>query len=116
ESEYFGVNCLIILILGLHSFFYKLFSAQKITSTDNRRIQSLKITRPLSSLQSVILVLLSVASFLGVYYANDYNLLSMLFRGGLLKDESPIESGAVSLIFNQTIRPLSMLCLLYYLC
>jgi len=61
------------------------------------------------------LITLSLLSFLAVFYANNFSIISMLVRGGSLKNTVDFQSTTIYLIIEQFLRPISFLCLLFYL-
>lgn len=114
EHEYFYMNILIILIIIIYQFLYNLLYRIRLSEKNTSFIRKFVITTQLSSLQVVLLILLSLFSFFMVFQANNSNLLSMLVRGGELK-EVATQSKSASLIIFRVFQPISMMVLLYYI-
>lgn len=114
ESEYYFMNILIIIILLLYQIFYNYFYKKNLKQKRINFVEKLQIDDKLNILQSILLILLSLFSFLLVYRANNSNILSMLFRGGDFK-ESVEMSSVTALIIFRVFQPIAMMCLLYYI-
>ncbi|MEA4828961.1 MAG: O-antigen polymerase [Enterococcus thailandicus] len=114
EYEYFFMNILIIVIIISYQFLYELFLKIKLSEKNTSFTRKFEINPNLSSFQICLLILLSLFSFLMVYKANNSNLLSMLVRGGALK-EYATQSQSASLIIFRVFQPMSMMILLYYI-
>jgi hypothetical protein len=112
--EYTYMNILIILILVFYQLFYTYFYKQKIKEKRRNFILKLDINKKLNSLQTFLIVSLSFASFLLIFNVNNNSILSMLFRGGELKDLVEMTSVKSLIVFN-VFQPLAMMCLLYYI-
>lgn len=114
EAEYFYMNLLIIFIFLFYQIFYYFFSQKKITNSRIRFFDRFSLTQKLNSTQTILLIGISLFSFLMVFWANSFSIFSMFFRGGELKELS-LESKSSSLIVFRTFQPLAMMCLLYYI-
>lgn len=114
EVEYFYMNVLIILIFLFYQFFYYYFLQKKVANAHIRFFEKFSLSKKLNSVQTILLIGISLFSFFMVFGANNFNLISMFFRGGALK-ESAVESGTSSLIIFRVFQPLAMMCLLYYI-
>lgn len=115
EYEYFYLNLIIIAILIFYQCFYYYFLKLKLTDRNIQFVETLKVNFKLSIKQIFLLFSISIISFLTIFYLNKFNIVSMLIRGGELKEQSEnIESSTMLLIIGQTIRPLSFMCLLYF--
>lgn len=114
EREYYYMNLLILLILFTYQTFYSIFYLKKINLGYAQLLQRFLIDKKLVTSQISLLVILSLLSFFLVFMANNFNLMSMLFRGGAFK-ETVLESKSSSLIIFRFFQPLSMMCLLYYM-
>lgn len=113
EYEYFHLNILILFIFIFYEFFYRLFT-KKLKFKTFSNISKLDIGN-CSYKQTFLLILISLISFFSVLYLNGFNINRLLFRGGEFSGE--IDSGmssSFSLIFTQTLRPLAIICFLYY--
>jgi oligosaccharide repeat unit polymerase len=126
-SDYLNINILIIIILLLYQLFYYFFYQYNIYKKNNkyilkpgiskkhiRVVTKLEVKNKLDHLQTSHLIILSVLSFILVFYANNYSILSMLFRGGDFKETVGLSSTSHLVIFR-IFQPLSMMSLLYYI-
>lgn len=114
EHEYFYMNLLIIFIIIVCQALYNLLYKIRLSPKKTNFIRKFVINPKLSSLQVILLVLISLFSFYMVFRANNSNLLSMLVRGGELK-ELASQSKSTSLIIFRVFQPMSMMVLLYYI-
>ncbi len=114
ETEYFYMNLLIIFIFLFYQISYYFFLQRKITNSRIRFFEKFSLAQKLNPAQTLLLIGISLFSFFIVFWANNFNLFSLFFRGGALK-ESAVESGTTSLIIFRTFQPLAMMCLLYYI-
>ena len=114
ESEYFYMNILLIFIMLLYQLFYSFFYQKKINEKKENLILKLEIDNKLNSLQTLLLISLSFASFFLIFNANNNSILSMLFRGGEFKELVKMSSTSGLIIFG-VFQPLAMICLLYYI-
>lgn len=114
EDEYFYINLLIIVILLIYKLFYNYFYSKKIKEKNKIILSKFNINNKLNSLQSLLLLSLSIISFILIFNANNNSLFSMLFRGGEFKDLVQMSS-TTGLIIFRVFQPLSMMCLLYYI-
>lgn len=115
EIEYFTINILIIFIIIIYQIFYSLFS---ISSVDNKNLRSIKkfeIKNKYIISQNIKLLILSLLSFLIYYWFNNFNIYSMLIRGGEFKESNQDTSSSLMLVITQVVRPISMIVLFYYL-
>jgi oligosaccharide repeat unit polymerase len=124
EAEYFYTNILIIFILLFFRFFYDVFRKVKISSTIDKRIQNYKEyclnQNCLNQKGEILIILISLISFLIVFQSNHYNIIPMLIRGGdyvtAITENFQIEESPTKwLIVTNFIRPMPMICFLYYL-
>lgn len=115
ESEYFYMNILIIFIFLLYQLIYSsFFKRTKISNSKIHFLEKLSLPKKLNLVQTLLLIIISLFSFYMIFQANNFNITSMFFRGGALK-ELMVESGTSSLIIFRVFQPLSMMCLLYYI-
>lgn len=114
EEEYFFMNVLILLMMLIYQFVYTLFLQKKKSHTMIRIIDGFTINDRMRKTQVLLLLALAALSFFMIFRANNFSLLSMLFRGGEFK-ESTVGSQASRLIIFRLFQPLSMMCLLYYI-
>ncbi|WP_406603589.1 O-antigen polysaccharide polymerase Wzy [Niabella agricola] len=114
EKDYFSTNLLIIAIMIAYEIFYMSFLRKSLSQKAIKSVDRYEIGE-LTSSQSFILVIISLISFSLVLYANNGSLLSMLIRGGDYKEENASSSSVLSLIIYQFCRPLSIICLFYYI-
>lgn len=114
ESDYIFMNILVIIILIIYSFSYYLSSSKKINKHLHRFSERYFIRENSNISINLLLVSLALVSFFAVFYANNFNLVSMLVRSGELR-ESNLETKALSLIVFRFFQPLSIVCLYYYL-
>ena len=114
EYEYFYTNLLIIVILLLYQLFYNNFYRKKVKDKYKKIIFKYNINKKLNVVQSGLIISLSIISFLLIFNANNNSIISMLFRGGELKDLVQMSS-TKSIIIFRFFQPLVMMCLLYYI-
>lgn len=114
EDEYFFMNILILFVIAVYQFSYSIFLKKKKTLSKLKFIERFTINNKLTKTQVLFLLALAMLSFYMIFRANNFSLLSMLFRGGEFK-ESIIENKASGLIVFRLFQPLSMMCLLYYI-
>ncbi len=116
EEEYFYLNILIIIIMILYEVFYYLFS--RFSSLSNIKFVDRFELKKLNFKQTITILFLSCLSFILVLYFNGSNFNGLIFRNDDITVATPnvLElSSSSSLIIGQTIRPLAMICLLYYI-
>lgn len=126
-SDYLYINIIIIIILLLYQlhyyFFYhyniyrkdkKLILKPGVSKKHKKLVSKLEVNNKLDLLQTSHLILLSLLSFILVFYANNNSILSMLFRGGDYKEYVGLSS-TFHLIIFRIFQPLSMMSLLYYI-
>lgn len=110
ESEYFYCNLLIICIILTFNLCYFLFTlkmkTKKVTKYNRSEINMLSFNNKIK------IMLICLLSFFIVFKMNNYNIISMLIRGGEFKDGIDISS-TYEMIINNFFKPLSMVCLLY---
>lgn len=117
EEEFFFMNCLILVILILYALFYSYFIKKGIKIKNIGQLRNFEISSLMRMKQAVVLLFVSFTSFFIIYYINGFNLYSMLIRGGgEYKVSSEIQSSALRLVVGHMVRPLSMICLLYFIC
>lgn len=117
ENEFFYTNCIIIVIMILYEVIYNLtYKFEKANSSKKlRMIERFNIVRSLSIQKTGMVIFLSLISFYIVFYFQNFNIFNLLLRGGELVEVNEKPGSSVNLIVNQALRPLSMMCLLYYL-
>lgn len=113
-NDYLFVNIIIIIILLLYQIHYYYFYHYNICNKHKKIVSKLEINNKLNTLQTTLLIFLSLLSFLLVFNANNSSILSMLFRGGDYKELVGM-STPTSLIIFRVFQPLSMMSLLYYI-
>lgn len=114
ESEFFYLNMLILIILIFYEIIYYTIYQVKESSGLLKISEKFIIKQRLSQKQVLRLVLISLVSFFIVFYFNNFNIVSMLIRGGV--EKTTIDSSqASSLIISRVFRPLSMMAFLYYI-
>ena len=116
ESEYFYCNIVVIFILTFYYLFYKVFQKLKFKYII---IDKFLISRKITVKKSLILVIISIAAFLIILNSNGYNFYAMILRGGDLvldpnASTSDNESPTLWLLINNFVRPLSIMCFLFY--
>jgi hypothetical protein len=116
EFEYFNINILIIIILISYNFLYGYFYNQKITGKTSFAVHKLTHRFSPSFIRTPLLLSLSLFSFFMVFRMNNFSILSMLFRGSEFSQELIENQSTTSwLLISYFFRPISMMCLLYYL-
>lgn len=110
EENFFHLNIVIIVIMILYEVFYSFFikSVKVKNHVSERNVH-------LSRKQIVILMFVSIVGFLVTFYTNDFDVVSMMVRGGDLKRTSEISSTALSLFLGQVFRPMPMISLFFVL-
>ena len=114
EQEYFFMNILILYIMLTYQLVYYFFAKKRKTRSTINFIEGFTVNDQMRKSQVLLLILLAIISFYMIFRANNFSLLSMLFRGGEFK-ESNIGSKASGLIIFRFFQPMSMMCLLYYI-
>lgn len=114
ENEYFLMNVLILFIIFIYQGCYWMFTKKKKSASMIRLIKRFEIPDKLMKIQVFLLLALALLSFFMIFKANNFSLLSMLFRGGEFK-ESTVGSKASALIIFRVFQPLSMMSLLFYI-
>lgn len=119
EDEFFFLNILIICILVLYKIIYGIFRKTIKVPRIEKKLNSFKVTDKINFFNSLILIGLSSLSFLLVFASNNFNIFPMLVRGGELvadamKNVEVDESPTKWLIVNNFVRPISIMCFLYY--
>ncbi|HHX69333.1 MAG TPA: oligosaccharide repeat unit polymerase, partial [Gallicola sp.] len=94
--------------------FYLYFYQKKISEKRKNFILKFVIHYKLNPLQILLLISLSIISFLMIYNANSNSIVSMLFRGGEFKELIQMSTTS-GLIIHRVFQPLAMMCLLYYI-
>lgn len=114
ESEFFYLNIIILIILFFYEIVYYTIYQVKESRVFLKVSEKFLINQRLSQKQVIRLIIISLVSFFVVFYFNNFNIISMLIRGGV--EKTTIESSqASSLIISRVFRPLSMMALLYYI-
>ena len=116
ENEIYYMNILIVLILlfyqAFYTLFYKLYREKKSYPIADKFL----IKKKLDRLNSFKLLLISTLSFVFVLYTVDFNIFNLLLRGGELTSRNENSQNiATNLIIIQVVRPLTMMCLYFYL-
>lgn len=114
ENEYFYMNILVIFILLLYQLFYSYFYQRKISDKSKNLVSKFEIYHKLNSSQILLLIFLSIISFLMIYNVNNHSIVSMLFRGGEFKELIQMSTTS-NLIITRVFQPLAMMSLLYYI-
>lgn len=115
EREYFLMNLLIIVIMLIYELFYTIFFYKKLSKDKIKSMTKYEVDQHLTIFQTTLLIVISIVSFCFMFYANSGSILSMLVRGGEFKEESASSSSSINLIVYQFCRPLSIICLFYYI-
>lgn len=112
ESEYFKMNlCILVIILTFHfvyTFFYKIIRIKRYHYDDY-------VVKKISPRQVIFLILLSLFSLGVTFYFLNFNLNKMFFRGVSGEEDTTSISSPFAMVVMQTIRPISIICLMYYL-
>jgi len=119
EDEYFFMNILIIFILVLYKIIYSFFRKTLNTPRIEKKFNNFKIADKITQLNAVLLIIISLLSFFTVFASNNFNIVPMFLRGGelvadVMRNVEEDESPTIWLIINNFVRPLSMMCFLYY--
>lgn len=119
EDEFFFMNNLIIIILILYKIIYSFFRKTIKAPIIEKKFNSFMVKGKITFFNSVILIAISSLSFFIVFASNNFNILPMLLRGGelvvdALKNVQADESLTKWLIVNNFVRPISIMCFLYY--
>lgn len=114
EFEYFYMNIIILLILIGYQLLYNYFYKMKISNKSYLYVQRFSLNNKLSSSQTARLLLCAFFSFIVLFYSSNFNILNLLIREFEFSESG--SSLALGLIIYRFVRPLSMMCLLYYLC
>ena len=114
ETEYFYLNILILLIFLFYEVFYRLFSL-KAAKINIKQIDKFEIST-CTFKQTLLLLFISFVSLVSVLYINNFDINRLIFRGGEVPAEvDTMMSSSFNLIFTQTLRPLAIICFLYYI-
>lgn len=112
ESEYFKMNlCILVIILTFHfvyTFFYKIVRIKRYHYDDY-------VVKKISPRQVIFLILLSLFSLGVTFYFLNFNLNKMFFRGVSGEEDTTSISSPFAMVVMQTVRPISIICLMYYL-
>lgn len=114
EVEYFLMNILIIIIILLYNFLYnKFFRHLQINNIIVKKYNLQKAT----SKEVLFLILLSIFSLLVTFYFLNFDINKMFFRGLYGEEDGGAASisSSSAMALMQTIRPISIICLMYYL-
>ncbi|MFC3159080.1 oligosaccharide repeat unit polymerase [Chryseobacterium arachidis] len=119
EDEYFFMNILILFIIVLYKIIYNFFRKTIAHSKTQNKFSNFKIGDKISFFNAIILIAISSMSFIIVFASNNFNIVPMLIRGGelvadALKNVEQDESPTKWLIVNNFVRPMSIMCFLYY--
>jgi hypothetical protein len=110
-------NLLIISILCLYPWLYNIFYDLKRNNSRfmyQRFLNGTYITS-FSIGQNLRMVAIASFSLFVMLYMNNFNIVSLLFRGGEFVDRVEFSSGTVRLIITKVFQPMMMVCLLFYL-
>lgn len=119
EEEYFFMNILVIIIIILYKIIYIFFRTRMKHPKIEKKLNSFKVPERITFINSLFLIVLSLMAFLIVFASNNFNILLMVIRGGelvadLMRDVEEDESPTKWLIVNNFVRPISIMCFLYY--
>lgn len=120
EQEYFYLNILILFIIVFYKIFYDLFRKTIKLPGIRNKLSKYAITNKIPIFKGLLLISISLFSFVIVFASNSFSIIPMLLRGGELVDEvmrnntSQDGSPTTWLLINNFIRPLSIMCFLYY--
>lgn len=107
ENTYILVNIIIIIILIIFKGLYDVFSKMRNEAPLNYQLNQL------CHRDEVVLLSVSATSFFIIMYYNNFSILNLLYRSPL---EDLVQVSATStLIVERFIRPISMICLIYYI-
>lgn len=119
EEEYYFMNILVIFIIILYKISYDFFRKTIDQPRLEKRLNDFKVPDRITFINSLLLITLSLLAFFIVFASNNFNIVPMLVRGGelvadALRDVEADESPTKWLIVNNFVRPISIMCFLYY--
>lgn len=110
-QDYTFFNLLLLLCLVIYNLSYSLFfRKQKIIN--NR--DSLHENPVIYKFRKPVIFAIVIISFLLFAYSKNFNLLSIIFRGGFEDIQDPRVSGSLNLIIRIFVRPIPVICLLLF--
>ncbi|UUV21272.1 O-antigen polymerase [Paenimyroides aestuarii] len=107
EYEYFNMNILIIAIILLYSLMYNFFTKTSKKSYDFSKVSNL--SQYLAFTHLIKLSVISTLCFILVFYLNNFNVFSLLVRGGESSIDRVDIGSTSSLIVSQFIRPIPII-------
>ncbi len=119
EEEYFFMNILVIFIIIFYKIIYIFFRNAIRKPRIEKKLNSFRVPDKITFFNALILISLSSLAFFIVFASNNFNIFPMLVRGGELvadamRDVEVDESPTKWLIVNNFVRPISIMCFLYY--
>ncbi|WP_346984304.1 hypothetical protein [Chryseobacterium sp. POE27] len=113
------MNILVIFIIIFYKIFYIFFRNTIRKPRIQERLNSFRVPDKITFFNAFILIALSSLAFFIVFASNNFNIFPMLVRGGELvadamRDVEVDESPTKWLIVNNFVRPISIMCFLYY--
>lgn len=114
EADYFYLNIIIIIILLFYRLFYNWNRRLMYNKKQRHRVTGFFKQPYFNLFQTIILIILSLTSLFFVLRANDYSVISMLFRGGEFKNVTSINQISFLITFR-FLQPLSMIVFYVYL-
>lgn len=119
EYEYFFMNILVIFIIILYKIIYNFFRKTIQRPQLEKKLNSFRVPDKITFTNSLLLIFLSLLAFFIVFASNNFNIFPMLLRGGELvadamRDVEVDDSPTKWLIVNNFVRPISIMCFLYY--
>lgn len=113
EYEYFYMNLIILFILFGYEILYRYFYKKELSFRTLNILPLFTLNRGLSGGKLLFLFSLSLIAFYLIFYYNKFNFIALLYRGGEFT-RMKIDS-SVSLIISNFVRPIPVICLLFYL-
>lgn len=110
SDSYFRLNIIILCILFMYQGMYFIFYKLKTGKLDLLLLKKCQTKRELSG---TILVMLSLISLLITLHFNNYNLANLLLRGGGEVERLAVNQ-SISLIYSNFIRPIPVICLIFF--
>ena len=115
DGMYFQLNIIILFICLLFHINYKISYKYSLAKRKKNFYKRYDLNnRPISFKGKLVLLFLSIVSFLIIFYINGFSFASLLVRGGEDK-QAYVGNDSVGLIIYRFIQPMSMMAFLYYL-
>lgn len=113
EYDYIVTSLVVLFSLLLFNFCYYIFNKQKELHREQKINKYFKWSyKPkLSNRQVFLMLALGVTSLCVMLYMNNFNILSLLFRGGEFGDKLEMDSSS-NLILDKIFRPINIYCFL----